>query len=362
MLHFVIGTFRQQHHSSLKFNLGSRESHLPSGSGRPLCLVVANTSATDHMLPNWTASISYKAMHNLRVHMGNSSYAPVIPINYLNGPRLLMIRNILHVPALRVPLYSLLAHLRQTSCVFKVRHDTGMHVYFPGVVLSVDMSTNCRLSCKPLGKLAPLSTLHYVQPCCTPTHYPAKQSAFCACSMSVTTPSMLLQGAPAVIKDVFLLPVCRFFLCHLWFWHHLLCRPCLMPQRTFLLSHLPSQSKPGPWAPKPSIAQHLQLLFDQLSGLPTPPSSPPADSEPPTPQLLSSLSPNDVIGLVHRPMAWTRRPIGLPKYCTGLWDVAISGSTSTSIKPALMVSGWLVASCPCQLVPTPPFRKRCKAA
>jgi hypothetical protein len=44
-----------------------------------------------------------------------------------------------------------------------------MHVYFPGVVLSVDMSTNCHLSYKPLGKSALLSALHYVQPQCPAT-------------------------------------------------------------------------------------------------------------------------------------------------------------------------------------------------
>jgi hypothetical protein len=42
--------------------------------------------------------------------------------------------------------------------------DTGMHVYFPGVVLSVDMSTDCHPSYESLGKSAPLSSLHYVQP------------------------------------------------------------------------------------------------------------------------------------------------------------------------------------------------------
>jgi hypothetical protein len=42
-----------------------------------------------------------------------------------------------------------------------------MYVYFPGVVRSVDVPTNCHLSYKPLGKLAPLPlsiTSNYAAP------------------------------------------------------------------------------------------------------------------------------------------------------------------------------------------------------
>jgi hypothetical protein len=136
--------------------------------------------------------------------MGNNSYAPVLgrgtAIISLNG-QCLLICNVLHVLALRVPLYSLWAHLRQPGCGFVGSHDTGMHVYFPGVVLSVDMSTNCHLSYAPLGKSAPLSILHYVQPRCPPTTYPTESSAFRAGSGLITSPDLLPPGAPAIIKD-----------------------------------------------------------------------------------------------------------------------------------------------------------------
>ena len=64
-------------------------------------------------------------------------------------------------------------------------------VYFPGVVLSVGMSTNYQLSYKPIGKSAPLSTLHYIQLRSAPTPYPTKRSPFCAHSMSAASPGML---------------------------------------------------------------------------------------------------------------------------------------------------------------------------
>jgi hypothetical protein len=99
------------------------------------CLIVVDTGATNHMLPDRSAFISYKAVRHLHVRMGNNSYAPVLgrgtAIVSLNGQRLL-IRNVLHVPALRVPLYSLWAHFCQLGCGFIGSFDTGMHVYLNG--------------------------------------------------------------------------------------------------------------------------------------------------------------------------------------------------------------------------------------
>jgi hypothetical protein len=152
-----------------------------------LRLVVADTGATDHMVLDRSAFISYKAIQNLHVRKGNNSFAPVLGwgmvIISLNGQHIL-IRHVLHVPALQVSLYSLRAHLRQWGCGFVGSHDTGMHVYFPGLVLNADTSTDCHLTYKPLGKSAPLSTLHYVQPRCPPTTYPDKNSAFRATTVS----------------------------------------------------------------------------------------------------------------------------------------------------------------------------------
>ncbi len=71
-----------------------------------LRLVVADTGATDHMVPDCSAFISYKVIRNLCVCMGNNSFAPVLgwgtAIISLNGQRIL-IRHVLHVPALWVP-------------------------------------------------------------------------------------------------------------------------------------------------------------------------------------------------------------------------------------------------------------------
>jgi hypothetical protein len=131
----------------------------PSDLGADRWLGVADTGAKDHMVPDRSAFISYKAVHHLCIWMGNNSYAPVLgwgtAIISLNGQRLL-IRNALYVPTLRVPLYSLRAHLRQCGCGFVGSYDTGMRVYFLGVVLSMDMLTDCLypmsllVSCLPI--------------------------------------------------------------------------------------------------------------------------------------------------------------------------------------------------------------------
>jgi hypothetical protein len=160
--------------------------------------------ATNHMLPDRSPFISYKSVWHLRIWMGNNSYAPVLwretAIVSLNGQRLL-IQNVLHVPALQVPLYSLWAHLHQLGCGFIGSFATGMHVYFTGVVLSVDKSTDCHLSYEPLGKSAPLSSPHYIQPRCPPVIYPAESSAFRARAGAEPSPELHLSGNPVIIED-----------------------------------------------------------------------------------------------------------------------------------------------------------------
>jgi hypothetical protein len=79
-------------------------------------LVVVDTGATDHMLPDKSAFISYKRVVGLSVRMGNNSFVPVLgcgtAVFSLNDKRLL-VQNALHVPGLAVPIYSLPAHLQQ---------------------------------------------------------------------------------------------------------------------------------------------------------------------------------------------------------------------------------------------------------
>jgi hypothetical protein len=49
-----------------------------TNGGTPFRLVVANTSATDHMVPDHGTFISYKSVHSLQVRMGNNFFALVL--------------------------------------------------------------------------------------------------------------------------------------------------------------------------------------------------------------------------------------------------------------------------------------------
>ncbi len=66
-----------------------------TSNGTPFRFAVADTGATDHMVPDRNAFISYKSVVGLRVRMGNNSFAPVLGrgtmIISLNGQRLLIL-------------------------------------------------------------------------------------------------------------------------------------------------------------------------------------------------------------------------------------------------------------------------------
>jgi hypothetical protein len=165
----------------------------------------------------------------------------------------------------------------------------------------VDMSTDCHLSYEPLVKSAPLSSLHYVQPWCPPVLYPAESSAFRAHAGAELLPELHLSDNLVLIEDNGLIaqvacdinddlppPIVntesdlpKFFY--------------LVPKQlrrakstTFLVDNLALTSK------------HLQVLSDWLSGLTVSP-PPSLGLDPVAPKLLSSLSHEKVVRLVHRP-------------------------------------------------------------
>ena len=85
-------------------------AHTQGSSSTRTSLVVADTGATDHILPNKSAFISCYPVTGRQVCMGNNSFASIAgygtAIISLNGKKIL-IRDCLHVPDLRNPLYSL---------------------------------------------------------------------------------------------------------------------------------------------------------------------------------------------------------------------------------------------------------------
>ena len=123
-------------------------------------VVVADSGATDHMWPDYSVFTSYKPLTSKHVTLADNNRAPVAGIGsvkiLLDG-HVIGIRNILHVPSLRVPLYSLRAHRAMTGCGF-IGNNEVFHVYFPTFVTTVNDAVDSHIDYKPLG---PTSTCPY---------------------------------------------------------------------------------------------------------------------------------------------------------------------------------------------------------
>ena len=259
---------------------------LPTKTGR---LAVADTGATDHMVPDKSAFVSYKSVSGLSVRMGNNSYVPVLgrgtAVFALNGKRIL-VRNVLHVPSLAVPLYSLRTHVTQRGCGFIGTEDSGFLVYFPTFVLSVDTAVDSHLSFESLGRSAPLYTLDYVQPRCPPALYPSEVAP----ALSTAAPSPVLQGAltaddasasPALIAD-----------------DDASASPVLAPIDSVInMQHLSSTLQ--------SLTDAVQRFTASSPPAPLPtavsPPSTTAADDLPSPRLLSTMSLEDILRLIHHP-------------------------------------------------------------
>ena len=117
---------------------------------------IADSGATEHMLPDITAFLSYHHFPSKRfVRMGNESLAEIggygTAAFSLNGKRVI-IRNVLHVPALRAPLYSLRRHLDMDGCGVHGSKATGFLLWFPKFTIKADLDTDCHLTYQSMGK------------------------------------------------------------------------------------------------------------------------------------------------------------------------------------------------------------------
>jgi hypothetical protein len=178
----------------------------------------------------------------------------------------------------------------------------------------VDMSTDCHLSYEPLGKSTPLSSHHCIQPRCPPILYPAESSAFRARAGVEFSPELHLSGDPVLIEDVGLIA-------------QVACDvnndlpPPINDTESELFTFVSLVPKQVRWAKSTTfsvdnlalISKHLQVLVDWLSDLTVSP-PPSLGLDPVAPKLLSSLSHEEVVWLVHRPSS------ALPPVCPCDWS------------------------------------------
>ncbi len=133
----------------------SSSSHVASASFGPRSsIVIADSGATDHMWNDYSAFTSYHPTTSKHVTLADNTTAPVAGIGaikilldgYVSG-----LHNVLHVPTLRMSLYSLRAHRRMIGCGF-IGDNDKFHVYFPSFVATVDASMDSYIKYKPLGR------------------------------------------------------------------------------------------------------------------------------------------------------------------------------------------------------------------
>ena len=118
------------------------------------------------MLNDFKAFLSYKKVYGRYVTLGNDTRLPLLGIGTakfsLTG-KVLIIRNALHVPGLRNPLYSLRSHKTMPGCGTFSHFDVGSFILFPDFMLRIDDHTDNIVSYKSIGR--DLSTrLDYAQP------------------------------------------------------------------------------------------------------------------------------------------------------------------------------------------------------
>ena len=118
-------------------------------------VAILDSGATHHLWHSHEAFISYNCVYNQYVNLTNNSKTPiagkgVIAINM--GGKNVIIRDVYHVPALRLPLFSLLIHRRIPGCGYHSDNE-GVLIFFPSFGLEVDDKVDNYVTCHCLLKL-----------------------------------------------------------------------------------------------------------------------------------------------------------------------------------------------------------------
>ncbi|KAL3797950.1 hypothetical protein HJC23_013188 [Cyclotella cryptica] len=128
-------------------------------------VAIADSGATHHLWPDYSAFISYEKVSNRFVSLADKSTAPIVGFGDVAvslGGKNIVLRNVYHVPSLRAPLYSLRAHRRLSGCGFIGDNDC-FQICFPGFSLTVNDDVDSYIEYLPLGKKIAGSE-DYIQP------------------------------------------------------------------------------------------------------------------------------------------------------------------------------------------------------
>jgi hypothetical protein len=126
----------------------------------------ADSGATDHMFPDRHAFISYHPTPNCFVELGDGTKLRQMgkgSAKIMLNDKVILLRNVLHVPQLQEPLYSLRRHSQMPECGYFSSFDTGSHLLFPTFVLEIDTSIDNILDFQSIGA-SHSSGLDYAEP------------------------------------------------------------------------------------------------------------------------------------------------------------------------------------------------------
>jgi hypothetical protein len=134
----------------------------------------ADSGATEHMLNDYDAFVSYHPCKNEFVTLGDDTRLKIYgrgSDRFLLNGRVIQVRNALHVPDLRAPLYFLRRHRHMDGCGYYSQYGVGSFILFPSFTIEVDDTTDNLVSYKSLGH-SHTKALDYKEPR-VPTARPA---------------------------------------------------------------------------------------------------------------------------------------------------------------------------------------------
>jgi SAM-dependent methyltransferase len=128
-------------------------------------VAIADSGATHHLWPDYSAFVSYKRVSNKFVSLADKSTAPIRGIGDIAvslGGKKVLIRDVYHVPSLKAPLYSLGAHRRLPGCGFAGNNDS-FQIEFPDFSLTIHDDVDSYIKYHPLGRTSKKS-FDYIEP------------------------------------------------------------------------------------------------------------------------------------------------------------------------------------------------------
>lgn len=101
----------------------------------------ADSGATKHMIPDYDAFASYKSCKNEFVTLGDTTQLPIMgrgKARFMLNGKIIEVRDALHVPDLRSPLYSLRQHRHMDGCGYYSQFGVGFFILVPTFTIQVD--------------------------------------------------------------------------------------------------------------------------------------------------------------------------------------------------------------------------------